>query len=206
MDAPHTSETNRMEAFSDGIFAIAITLLILEIKVPTPAQATAAGGLLRALAAQWAGFVSYLISFVNIGIMWINHHAMFQYIRRTDRNLMLLHIPFLLLISATPYPTSLVATFSGTAEERAAVMLYGATFAAIALAYNAIWWYGIRDPHLRGAQVHERGLRTISFRYAMGPVSYILVTLVALVSVNAAMLGFALLAAYYALPERKRRR
>ncbi len=205
MDAAHTSETNRLEAFCDGVFAIAITLLILEIKVPTVAQAAASGGLLRALAAQWPSFISYLISFVTVGIMWINHHAMFQYIRRTDRNLMLLHIPFLLLISAVPYPTSLVAAFFGTPDARAAVMLYGTTFFAIALAYDAIWFYGTRDPHLRGEQVHEHGLRTISARYAVGPVSYVLATLLALLNVTAAIVCFAMLAAFFALPERKKR-
>src|SRR5690349_7248477 len=104
-ESAHTSETTRLEAFSDGVFAIAITLLILEIKVPTPAVSQAAGGLWAALVAQWPSFASYVISFVTIGIMWINHHAMFQYIRRTDRTLLLLHIVFLLLVSFVPYPT-----------------------------------------------------------------------------------------------------
>ena len=202
--AAHTSETTRLEAFSDGVFAIAITLLILEIKVPTAARAQAAGGLVRALAAQWAAFASYVISFFTVGIMWINHHAMFQYIRRVDRNLMLLHIPFLLLVSAVPYPTSLVAAFLSTADARAAALFYGGTFTAIALTYNAIWWYGIRDPHLRGEQVHVAGLRTISARYRMGPVMYLAAMALAFVNVGASLIGYALLAAFFALPDRRR--
>lgn len=205
MPAAHTTETTRLEAFSDGIFAIAITLLILEIKVPAPASAQAAGGLLAALGAQWPAFASYVISFVTVGIMWINHHAMFQYIRRTDRGLMLLHIPFLLLVSAVPYPTSLVAAFTGTPDARAASLIYGGTFTAISLAYNAIWWYGIRDPHLRAQEIHLAGLRTISARYRMGPVIYLAATLVALFNVPISLLGYALLAAFFALPDRRKR-
>src|SRR5690349_17168778 len=121
-ESAHTSETTRLEAFSDGVFAIAITLLILEVKVPSPAASKAAGGLLRALLAQWPSFASYVISFLTIGIMWINHHAMFHYIRRTDRTMLLLHIVFLMLISFVPYPTSLAAAYIMTPEERTAAL------------------------------------------------------------------------------------
>lgn len=202
--AAHTSETTRLEAFSDGVFAIAITLLILEIKVPTAAVAESSGGLLRALAAQWPSFLSYLISFVTVGIMWINHHAMFQYIRRTDRQMLLLHIVFLLLVSFVPYPTSLVAAFAATAEARTAALIYGGVFTAIALAYNAIWWYGIRDENLRSPDAHPEGLRTISARYRMGPVLYLGATLVALANASVSLLMYGLLALFFALPDRKR--
>lgn len=200
----HTSETTRLEAFSDGVFAIAITLLILEIKVPPPAAAQAAGGLLRSLASQWPSFLSYVISFATIGIMWINHHAMFQYIRRTDRGLLLLHIVFLMLVSFVPYPTSLVAAYVTAPDGKTAAVLYGAVFTAIALAYNAIWWYGVRDPHLLARDLHHAGLRTISKRYAVGPILYLAATLVALLSVSASLLLYALLALFFALPDRKR--
>jgi uncharacterized membrane protein len=202
----HTSETTRLEAFSDGVFAIAITLLILEVKVPTPAASQAVGGLWRALVLQWPSFASYVISFATIGIMWINHHAMFQYIRRTDRGLLLLHIVFLLLISFVPYPTSLVAAYVMTAEGRTAAILYGAIFTAIALAYNAIWWYGIRDRSLLGREVHLEGLRTISKRYRVGPLFYVAATLVAFVNVPASLAAFAALALFFALPDRRRRK
>jgi uncharacterized membrane protein len=205
VEAAHTSETTRLEAFSDGVFAIAITLLILEIKVPAPAAAQAAGGLLRALQSQWPSFASYLVSFATIGIMWINHHAMFHYIRRTDRNLMLLHIPFLLLVSSVPYPTSLVATFLGTPDEKTALVISGAVYVLIALAYNAIWWYGIRDPNLLAQNVHRDGLRTISARYRVGPVLYLAATLIGLASAPAALLCYGLLALFFALPDRPRK-
>src|SRR5438093_873878 len=87
-----TSETARVEAFSDGVFAIAITLLVLEIRVPEPEAAARAGGLVRALAALWPSYLGYLISFVTIGIMWANHHAIYQYIRRSDRYFLLINV------------------------------------------------------------------------------------------------------------------
>ncbi len=205
-ESTHTSETTRLEAFSDGVFAIAITLLILEVKLPTPAATQAAGGLWAALVAQWPSFASYVISFFTIGIMWINHHAMFQYIRRTDRNMLLLHIVFLLLISFVPYPTSLVATYVMSADGRTAAVLYGGIFTAIALAYNAIWWYGVRDASLLGHDVHLAGLRTISKRYRVGPLMYLAGTAVAFVNVPASLAAYTLLALFFALPDRRRQR
>jgi uncharacterized membrane protein len=205
-ESTHTSETNRLEAFSDGVFSIAITLLILEVKLPAAAVSQAAGGLWPALVAQWPSFASYVISFVTIGIMWINHHTMFQYIRRTDRNMLLLHILFLLLVSFVPYPTSLVATYVMTADGRTAALLYGATFTAIALAYNAIWWYGVRDVSLLGRDVHQAGLRTISKRYRVGPLMYFAATVVAFVNVPASLAAYTLLALFFALPDRRRQR
>ena len=203
-ESAHTAETTRLEAFSDGVFAIAITLLILEVKVPTPAMSQVAGGLWRALVAQWPSFVSYVISFATIGIMWINHHAMFQYIRRADRGLLLLHVVFLLLVSFVPYPTSLVAAYVMTAEGRTAALIYGGVFTAIALAYNAIWWYGVRDRSLLGGEVHVAGLRTISRRYRVGPLLYAAATLMAFVNVAASLALYAALALFFALPDRRR--
>ena len=202
--APHTSETTRLEAFSDGVFAIAITLLILDVKRPSAEAVARAGGLAAALRAQWPSLLGYALSFATIGIMWINHHAMFQYIRRADRVLMLLHVVFLGLVSFVPFPTALMAEMLGDPAARDATLLYGALFTAIALAYNAIWWYGVGDPYLVDPHAHRDGLRRISRRYRSGPVMYLAATLLAFASVPAAIAAYALLAALYALPDRRR--
>src|SRR5919204_1610930 len=133
--APGTSESDRLETFCDGVFAIAITLLILEIKVPTPEHVHAAGGLLPALAALWPSYVGYLIGFFTIGIMWTNHHAIFQYVRRTDRYFLLINVAFLMLIAFLPFPTALLAEYlpEPEAERRIAVAVYSAAVLAIAL-------------------------------------------------------------------------
>ncbi len=103
------SSTTRLEAFSDGVFAIAITLLILEIKVPAAAEIAALGGLWAALAERWPSYVGYILSFFVIGIMWVNHHALFTHIRRIDRLLLLANLLMLMTASFLPYPTAVLA-------------------------------------------------------------------------------------------------
>ena len=202
--APHTTETTRLEAFSDGVFAIAITLLILDVKRPTADEVARAGGLAAALGARWPSLFAYALSFATIGIMWINHHAMFQYIRRSDRTLMLLHVVFLGLISFVPFPTALMAEMLSEPAARDATLLYGALFTALALTYNAIWWYGVGDPHLADPHAPAEGLLRISRRYRWGPALYLGATLLVLASVKAALVAFVLIAGVFALPDRRR--
>jgi uncharacterized membrane protein len=136
--------------------------------------------------------------------MWINHHAMFQYIRRSDRTLMLLHVAFLLLVAFVPYPTALMAEMLHEPAARDATLLYGGVFTALALAYNAIWWYGVGDPYLVDPHAHADGLRRISRRYRWGPALYLGATLLALASVPAALVAYVLIAGLFALPDRRR--
>ena len=103
------SETTRVEAFSDGIFAIAITLLVLNIRVPTPDLTGHGSTLLPALLHLWPAYLGYLISFFTIGIMWVNHHSMFVLIRRTDRYFLLLSVFFLMWIAFLPFPTAVIS-------------------------------------------------------------------------------------------------
>src|SRR5437899_1855756 len=103
---PMQTETARIEAFSDGVFAIAITLLILEIKVPGLQQGRLAGALLR----QWPSYLAFLLSFVYIGIMWMNHHRMFTHIRRSNDTLLLLNLLLLLGVTVVPFPTAVLAS------------------------------------------------------------------------------------------------
>ncbi|WP_052372699.1 TMEM175 family protein [Amycolatopsis taiwanensis] len=102
------NESGRVEAFSDGVFAIAITLLILEIKVPS---ADEHGGLWRALGAQWPSYAAYVVSFLIIGIMWVNHHQLFSYVARVDRTLMFLNLLLLMVVAAVPFPTAMLAEY-----------------------------------------------------------------------------------------------
>src|ERR1700759_4424760 len=108
------SETARVEAFSDGVFAIAITLLILEIKVPSPSQ----GHLAAVLLQQWPSYLAFLLSFVYIGIMWINHHRMFTSIRRSTDVLLILNLLLLLGVTVVPFPTAVLATYMGGPDQR----------------------------------------------------------------------------------------
>jgi uncharacterized membrane protein len=197
------SETTRLEAFSDGVFAIAITLLILEIKVPTGAEIES-HGLARALVERWPSFLGFVISFLTIGIMWVNHHALFTYIRHVDRTLMLANLALLMTISFLPYPTAVLAEHlpEETARTPAAVF-YGLTLVVIALAFNALWWAGRGRQRLFGENAHKGGVSTITFRYGVGPASYALATAAALVNVWLSLAIHVGLALMYALSERR---
>jgi len=200
-DGSAFSETARLEAFSDGVFAIAITLLILEVKVP---HAGTERGLLRALAQLWPSYLGYVISFVTLGIMWANHHAIFTYIRRTDRYFLLIHVFFLMCISFLPFPTAVLAEHLPHPESRQiAVAAYSATLVVIALAYNAVWWYAVTGRRLLDAGADPVAVRSISRRYALGPVSYAVSFALAFVNVWASLSVHGILAMLYLLPERK---
>jgi len=193
-------ETARLEAFSDGVFAIAITLLILEVKVP---RAGTEGSLLRALAQLWPSYLGYVISFVTLGIMWANHHTIFTYIRRTDRYFLLIHVFFLMCISFLPFPTAVLAEHLPYPDSRRiAVAAYSATLVVIALAYNAVWWYAVAGRRLLDAAADPVAVRSISRRYALGPVSYAVSFALAFVNVWASLSVHGILAILYLLPER----
>src|SRR5499433_1589612 len=131
------TETARVEAFSDGVFAIAITLLILEIKVPGAEQGRLAAALLR----QWPSYVAFLLSFAYIGVMWMNHHRMFTHIRRSNDVLLLLNLCLLLGVTAVPFPTAVLAASLGTAEQRTAAIFYNSVYLVIAIFFNVMWRY-----------------------------------------------------------------
>ncbi|HEY2467034.1 MAG TPA: TMEM175 family protein [Terracidiphilus sp.] len=159
------SETNRIEAFSDGVFSIAATLLVLELKPPSPGLPFWQG-----LLAQWPGFLSFLLSFLFIGIMWINHHRLFSHVRRADDVLMSVNLLLLLGVVWIPYPTSLMAMAVGTARMRDAALLYNGSYLAIALLYNLLLFTCVR----RGlVDRNYEGVQHIARRYALGPSMYL---------------------------------
>ena len=183
------------------MFAIAITLLILEVKVP---HATAGESLVRALLLLWPSYLGYVISFVTLGIMWANHHAMLTYIARADRFFLLLHVFFLMFIAFVPFPTAVLAEHLPYPDtRRTAVAFYSAVAVVIALAYNAVWWYAIAGRRLLDAKADPEAVRTITRRYAVGPVSYLVSFGLAFVNVWASLAVHGVLLILYLLPERK---
>ena len=109
-DAPALTSSRRLEGFSDGVFAIAITLLVLDIAVPARDQ-IGAGGLSSALAKEWPSYFAYLVSFLVIGIIWVNHHTMFSKVKLVDRPVLFANLALLLVVSALPFPTRLLAEY-----------------------------------------------------------------------------------------------
>ena len=201
-ETPGLSETTRIEAFSDGVFAIAITLLVLEIRIPS-AELGHASGLGRALFHLWPSYIGYVISFVTIGIMWANHHAIFSIVRRSDRYFMLINVAFLMGISFIPFPTAVLAEYLSEPEgRRTAVAFYCATMVVIALLFNALWRYAVSGERLLGPNADRVAMRTISRRYAVGPVAYAVSFALAFVNVWASLALHAALAILFLLPER----
>src|SRR3989442_1343 len=154
-------ETGRVEAFSDGVFAIAITLLILAVGVD---QARASGSFSHQLLHLWPAYIAYAVSFVTVGIMWINHHMIFRHFASVDRILLLLNIFLLMLIAFTPFPTRVVAEFAHTdTDRRAAALLYGINMTMTAILFFAVWMYGSRrglPGHTPASEARDRRERT----------------------------------------------
>lgn len=125
----------RTEAFSDGVFAIAATLLVLEIHVPV-----ANGNLLSALIRAWPAYASYGVSFLTIGIIWMNHHAIFNHLRHIDRPLGVLNLLLLLLVALIPFPTALLATYLQTGHDEAVA---GAVYGVIMTIMGVVFWLDV---------------------------------------------------------------
>jgi TMEM175 potassium channel family protein len=140
--------TGRVEAFSDGVFAIAITLLVLEIKID-PSEFD---HLWRALADEWPAYLAYVTSFFTIGGVWLAHHGLFGRLEAVDPVLMRLNILLLMTVSFLPFPTGLMAEALKASEsaERAAVVVYGVTAGAIELLMASSWRYAASQPGLLG--------------------------------------------------------
>ena len=193
-------ETTRVEAFSDGVFAIAITLLIIEVTVPNRDQASHLG---RALLDLWPSYLGYLTSFLTIGVMWINHHYVFDLIDRVDRTMLLLNTTLLLMIAFVPFPTAVLAQFIETDGARAAAVLYGATLTLTAINFFFWWRYASRDRRLIAAGVPDHVVDDITRAYVPGTLLY---GGSAIVSFFAPWVGAALylgIAVFYALPLRQ---
>jgi uncharacterized membrane protein len=192
-----TTDTARVEAFSDGVFAIAITLLILELKVPPPGSGHLAAQLLR----QWPSYISFVISFAFIGIMWINHHRLFTHIKRCDDVLLLFNLLLLLGVTVVPFPTSVLAAHLGRPDQRTAALLYNITYLFIAVFFNLLWQHAAsRNQRLLGSDVDQVSVTKISRSYAMGPLFYLVCSVVAYFNVPASLLLNLVIACFFAIP------
>jgi uncharacterized membrane protein len=188
-------ETGRVEAFSDGVFAIAITLLILAVGFE---QAQAEGDLGQQLLDLWPAYLAYAASFLTIGIMWVNHHAVFRQFARVDRSLLLLNIMLLMLIAFVPFPTRVVADHALSADDRkAAALLYGSTMTITAILFFCVWIYGSR--HVLRPDADRREVTGITRSYLPGAPTYAAATLLAFVNSIASLVMFGAIAVFYAL-------
>ncbi len=192
-------ETQRLEAFSDGVFAIAITLLILEIKVPHLEEGES---LANALLHLWPSYGAYAFSFWVIGIFWVNHHSFFKLFRRVNHGFLLLNVLFLALISFIPFPTSVLAEYvTDPARRQNAVTFYTLGLLLPVLCWLAMWVYG--NAHkLTDARLDPEYVRFLTRQYMVSNVLYLIAVLASLVNAALGMAICVTLSILYFLPQR----
>ena len=199
-------ETSRLEAFSDGVFAVAITLLVLNIKIPgidlPSSKLPDDTNLWPALLNEWPMLAAYGTSFATIGVMWLNHHRLYIHIKRTNTVLILLNLLLLLIIVFIPVPTALLAEYLVKPDQHAAAIVYSGTFLAMACCFNILWRYASYHNRLLGKNVDQRGVTAISRQYLFGPLLYLIALGLAFVNTPASIILNFLLALFFALPGR----
>ncbi len=195
-------ETDRLEAFSDGVFAIAITLLILEVRVPHEEELEGQS-LWAALGDLWPSYIGYGLSFAVIGIMWANHHAVFKHVTRTTHYLAILNLLLLFMIGFLPFPTALLAEYLTHEHERTATIVYAGWLLATAIVYNGMWRY-VRGAGLIDPETDQTAVATINRRFNMGPPGYLIAFIAAIIWPPAGLTLLAILALLYVLPENAR--
>ena len=189
--------TSRLESFSDGVIAVAITLLVLNIGVPKPP-----GRLAHELLEQWPQYAAYVTSFITIGIIWINHHAMISRLREANHVILVLNLVLLMCIVVLPFTTSLMAAYLKAGRgEGVSAAVYAGSLLVMSLAFAALNRYILlRSAHLLGGELDEDMRRTILSRNLRGLVPYAVATAVAPFSAPLTLAICAAIAFYYALP------
>jgi uncharacterized membrane protein len=180
--------TARLETFADGVFAIAATLLILEIQLPGENVG-------EGLQDLWPSYFAYALSFLSIGIMWVNHHVVLSFAREADRAFLFINIFLLMAIAFVPFPTALYAEHLGHEGARESALAYGLTFVVIAIFFQLFWQYARR--RLLRPDADRREVTGIDRSYRPGVPLYAIATLVALASPTAALALFAAIALVY---------
>ena len=188
--------TSRLEAFSDGVFAIAGTLLVLELRVPADTTE-----LSSALVRLWPAYAAYLVSFLTIGIIWVNHHTLLEHCKRVDRRFLYLNLLLLIAVGIVPFPTALVGQYILSADgATAALVVYGLGALLIAVAFTGVFLYATHDHRLVGDKVEARRIRWEGRLFPIGLAAYTLGVALAFVAPVASLAVYGLTALFYALP------
>ena len=183
--------TTRLETFSDGVFAIAATLLVLEIGVSSDDE------LGHALLHIWPSYLAYITSFVTIGIIWMNHHHTVSLIARTDRTMLFINNLLLLTIAFLPFPTKLVGDYLRDPGEQAAALAYAGTLVVMAILHQVWWQYARHDRRLIAAETPDSALRAVDRAYLPGVPMYAAVFVVAFFRPLGAVFFTFAIAAFY---------
>jgi TMEM175 potassium channel family protein len=171
----------RLETFADGVFAIAATLLVLDVRELD----------------HWPSYVAYAVSFMTIGIMWLNHHQLMRQVGRVDRRFMVANLGLLMCIAFVPFPTRLLAEHLRHAGARDAALAYGATLTITAVFFSIVWFYAARGRRLLRDDADPRVVAGITRSYIPGIPMYLTATLIAFASPSASAILYLVIAAVY---------
>jgi uncharacterized membrane protein len=193
--------TERITAFSDGVFSIAITLLVLNLHVPTvPSNVLphdVPGKLLDQLHTQWPSLLSYILSFVIVGIYWVAHHNMFHYIKRSDRPFLWINILLLMCVAFIPFPAGLLGQYP---TQPISVIIYASSLILTNLMLSLLWWYATSNHRLVDQDIDPHFVRTVNRRNMTAPVVYLVSIGLSFLSPLASLIVFFLFPLYYIFP------
>lgn len=198
LEAPEQSETGRIEAFSDGVFAIAITLLVLEIKVPQH-KIVETVGLVSSLLSLWPSYLAFFTSFASILVMWVNHHRIFSLVTRTDHAFFYWNGLLLMLVTLVPFPTALLAEYLIHPQAKVAASVYAGIFLAIAIVFNRLWKHASAADRLLAQKADRNEVDAITKQYRFGPGLYLVAFALSFISVWLSVGVCFVLAIYFAL-------
>ena len=187
--------TSRVEAFSDGVFAVAITLLVLQFIVPD----VQSGKLFSALLLQWPQLVTYVASFLTVGVVWVNPHAIFRGLRAVDRTVQFINLVLLLTVVLVPYPTELLGRYlNSTPNGSVAAAFYAVVMTTMSISFQVLVAWAITHPHLLRPEVKVRSLQSVIPRFGVGLVTYAVSIALAFVSAPLVVAIYGFTAIYYA--------
>jgi uncharacterized membrane protein len=187
--------TSRLEAFSDGVFAVAITLLVLQFVDP----GAQSGQLLSKLLGQWPQLATYGASFLTIGVIWVNHHTIFKGIKEVDRTVQFINLVLLLMVVLVPYPTELLGHYLNSGVNGSvAAAFYAVVMTAMSISFQVLVAYALTHPKLMRPEVRARSLSSVIPRFGAGLVIYAMAIGLAFVSAILVVALFAVTAIYYA--------
>jgi len=189
--------THRIEALGDGVFAIAMTLLILEIKVPVLHGEAVASELPGAVLALWPKFLCYFISFVTLGVYWVAHHLHFYTIKRADRMLLWINVFFLMAIGLVPFSTAFIGEY---VNQQLPVVIYGANMIIISLVLQLHWWYATHNHRLVEPDISPELVKSVTHVILIGPVIYLIAIGLSYVSTKLSIIIYLLVNLIYILP------
>jgi uncharacterized membrane protein len=198
-------DSGRLEAFSDGVFAVAITLLALDLAQPNPELHGVS--LLRQLGDHWPSFAAYVVSFLTIGIIWVNHHTLFRNIAHVDRPLLFLNLLLLFFVVSIPFVTIMIADYLRQVGSDASVAaaIYEGVFLGMGVSFGVLFWWSISHEHLKTA-LPPGAIWASVIRFGIGNIAYLAAIGIAFLSPAAALLVSGLVAVYYVFEQTPGRR